>query len=181
LKEEAFAVCTSLDEVARESGSVNTLTLLPDRIAGANTDGVGSLEAVRAATGADVRDRQILLLGVGPTARAAAFALHAHGAHVLLWNRTKERALELAQRLDLQLWHEEERIDVALSTLPPDAQLEASLVHALHVAPVVIDANYGSRATLAAAVGRPTVDGEHWLIAQARGSFDIWRAGVKPA
>jgi len=181
LKEEAYGVCTSLDEVARKSGSVNTMTLLPNGIAGANTDGVGSLEAVRAATDADARGMSILLLGVGPTARAAAFALHAHGARVLLWNRTKERARELAQRLDIHLWDGSAEVDVVLSTLPPGAQLEAALVHALRAAPVVIDANYGPRATLAAAIGRQTVDGEHWLLAQARASFDIWRTRVKPA
>jgi shikimate dehydrogenase len=181
LKEEAFAACSELDEVARNSGSVNTITLLSDGIAGANTDGVGALEAVRDATGVDAREKHILLLGVGPTARAAAFALHARGAHVLLWNRTRARALELARRLDLALWEPGSHVDVALSTLPPEAELEPSLVCRLRETPVVIDANYGPRATLATALGRPTVDGEHWLLAQARASFDIWFAHVKPA
>lgn len=181
LKEEAFAVCTLLDEVAQNSGSVNTMTLLPNGIAGANTDGVGSLEAVREATASDALGKRILLLGVGPTARAAAFALHAHGAHVLLWNRTKARALELAQRFDLGVWEAGSEVDIALSTLPPAASLDPELVRALREAPVVIDANYGPRASLARVLGRPTVDGEHWLLAQARASFAIWCAHVKRA
>jgi shikimate dehydrogenase len=176
LKEEAFALCAVLDEIARNSGSVNTMTLLPEGVAGANTDGAGSLEAVREATGTDAHGKRILLLGVGPTARAAAFALHARGAQVLIWNRTRARARELVQRLDLAQWEPGSPVDVALSTLPPDAELEPLLVHALRGTPVVIDANYGPRATLAAALGRPTVDGEHWLLAQARASFDIWCA-----
>ncbi|HEY0798787.1 MAG TPA: shikimate dehydrogenase [Candidatus Baltobacteraceae bacterium] len=175
LKEEAYRICDTRDDVAAHSGSVNTMTLRPGGIAGANTDGVGAISAVESATGTSVEKKSVLVLGVGPTARSAAYALRSHGADVFIWNRTAERAVELAQRFDLKLWRPGVQIDVTLSTLPPQADLDEALVAAMRKAPVVIDANYGKRATLAHVLGRPTVDGEQWLLAQARASFAIWR------
>jgi shikimate dehydrogenase len=180
LKEEAFALCTELDETARRSGSVNTLTLRADAMLGANTDGVGALTTAQAALGASIAGKRVLLLGVGPTARAAAWTLHANGAHVSLWNRTRERALALAEDLGLTIWEADAPIDLAFSTLPPDARIPEELLRALRAAPIVIDANYGPRATLGKALGRAVVDGENMLAAQARASFLIWtRSGQK--
>ena len=46
----------------------------------------------------------------------------------------------------------------------------------------VLDANYGSRATLASSTGRAdVVDGIDMLIAQARVSFAIWQGEWKAA
>ncbi len=51
--------------------------------------------------------------------------------------------------------------------MPSDPTLQATLM----ATPIVIDANYGSRATLAAALGRNVTDGFEMLRASARESF----------
>jgi shikimate dehydrogenase len=174
LKEEAHALCDVLDEVARAAASVNTLTLHASRIIGANTDGIGALLAVQSALGTGVAEKTVLLLGVGPTARAAAWVLQAHGARVLLWNRTAERARAVARAFKLEIWEPGRSVHLVLSTLPPNADLDPTLLQALRDAPIVLDANYGPRATLARNIARETIDGEGMLTAQARASFDIW-------
>jgi shikimate dehydrogenase len=178
LKEEAHALCVRLDDVARAAGSVNTLTLRAEGVVGANTDGVGAWEAVRAALGADVAGKAIFVLGVGPTARAAVCVLRVRGARVFLWNRTAQRARETARSFEVDVWSADVRIDLALSTLPPHAEISSDALEALRDAPLVLDANYGPRATLARSIGRPTIDGEGMLLAQARASFEIWRASI---
>ncbi len=179
LKEEAFALAETLDVVARRSGSVNTLTLVGDRIDGANTDGIGALAALRA-SGLEPADAAVLVLGVGPTARAACVALRDAGAHVTVWNRTPERADEFVGRYDVRRFEAGLRFDAALSTLPPDATLAVAVLEALEATAIVVDANYGERATLGRRLRRAVPDGSIMLEAQARASFDIWRARCMP-
>jgi shikimate dehydrogenase len=174
LKEEAYAICADVDEVSRRCACVNTLTLRADAILGANTDGIGALTTSQSAVGAPISGKRVLLLGVGPAARAAAWTLHKNGARVLLWNRSRERALALARDFGLTIWENDAPLDLAFSTLPPDAQLPENILRALRAAPAVIDANYGPRATLGATLGREIIDGEEMLAAQARASFLIW-------
>jgi shikimate dehydrogenase len=177
LKEEAFARAEWRDAAAEASGSVNTLLLAGERIEGYNTDGAGALGALGAAGLGEVRGRRILVLGAGPTARAASVALAQAGADVLLWNRTRGRAEALAQRLGVRLWTPGSRFDAALATLAPGATLEPELKTALAAAPLVVDANYGPRFTLGAALGRTDVcDGLAMLTAGARASFELFRA-----
>jgi shikimate dehydrogenase len=176
LKEEAFAHCGFRDAAAAASGSVNTVVFDGRETRGYDTDGVGAVAALRAA----LRPREIpgstvLVLGAGPTARSAVFALVSAGARVVVWNRTRAKAEELAGRFGAVLWRHEIRADAALSTLAPmsspgDDELRASLVSM----PIVVDANYGDRATLGAVLGRPVIDGLQMLRAGARASFDLF-------
>ena len=177
LKEEAFARADRRDPTAQASRSVNTLVLRADRIDGFNTDGVGALGALAAAGLADVRGARVLVLGAGPTARAAIVALGEAGASVTVWNRTRERAHTIAAALPTRLWAPGLHVDAVLATLAPEATLEPALREALLAAPIVVDANYGPRSTLGAALGRTDVyDGLAMLTASARASFELFRS-----
>jgi shikimate dehydrogenase len=179
LKEEAFARAARRDAAAEASGSVNTL-LLGERVEGYNTDGVGALGALAAAGLPDVRGQRILVLGAGPTARAASVALAQAGAELALWNRTRARAESMCATLGARLWSPGAPLDAVLSTLAPDATLDAMLKAALRAAPVVVDANYGPRFTLGASLGRDDVcDGLAMLTAGARASFELF-CGARP-
>ena len=46
---------------------------------------------------------------------------------------------------------------------------------------MILDVNYGPRATLARAIGRDVVPGDAMLEAQARASFDFWLAHATQA
>jgi shikimate dehydrogenase len=177
LKEEAFAACEHVDEIARRAASVNTIVFEDDGpTLGCNTDGVGALAAL--AAGLHKREVphgiDVLILGVGPTARAAAYVLSRAGwARVTLWNRTAHAAQALGEHLALEVWNGQP-VDAVFSALPPNAEIDAAVREALLAAPLVIDANYGPRATLGAHLGRQITDGFTMLEASARASFDLW-------
>jgi shikimate dehydrogenase len=96
-KHAALALADRASEAARAIGAANTLTLAADgSIAAANTDAPGFLAALDVAP----RDMTALVLGAGGSARAVAWALREAGAReVSVWNRTTERARELARDL----------------------------------------------------------------------------------
>src|SRR6266849_10322724 len=98
------AVCGMLDELdssAMRVGACNTVVRLPSgRLRGFNTDGAGLRLALEHAEGADLRGAQVILLGAGGAARAAAFEVASGGARELtIANRTVQRAERLAADL----------------------------------------------------------------------------------
>jgi len=176
LKEEAFARAETRDASALASGSVNTL-VLGERIQGTNTDGIGALGAFRDAGLLDLAGTRLLILGAGPTARAAAAAFVAAGAAVYIWNRTPARAEAVARALDAHVFEAGIHFDAVFSAMPPGATPTDDRVRTIVLdAPLVIDANYGERSTLAASLGRPITDGTTMLEHSARASFEAFCA-----
>ncbi len=96
-KRAALKLSTSTSEAAAQIGAANTLTFGEDgEIAAENTDAPGLLDAL----GVPVAGMRALVLGAGGSARAAVWALREAGAaEVAVWNRTAERAQELARAL----------------------------------------------------------------------------------
>jgi shikimate dehydrogenase len=175
LKEEAFAASEVRDAAAVAAGSVNTL-VLGDRISGYNTDGLGAVGALAARGLVDLAGRRILVLGAGPTARSCLAGFVARGARTFVWNRTASKAAGIADALGAHLWPADDAApDAVLAALPPNALPDdPALLKALLAAPIVIDANYGERATLGHALGRDVTDGSEMLRASARASFDLF-------
>jgi shikimate dehydrogenase len=191
-KEAAFALCDTLDAVARRAGSVNTLVFTAGGIHGISTDGYGFLESLaEQAPGFAPAQGPAVILGAGGAVRAVAAALLDAGCpHLTLVNRTPERAEALAQALGGP---------VAVATTPPlegaallvngtslGMQGEPPLVIDLAPLPpraVVADMVYVPLETplLAAARARGLrgVDGLGMLLHQARPGFLAW-FGVAP-
>lgn len=98
-KLSALEVADSATAAARV-GAANTLTFAAEgAIEADNTDAGGFLDAL----GESPRGRRALVLGAGGAGRAVAWALREEGAgEVLIWNRTPERAEDLARELDLE-------------------------------------------------------------------------------
>jgi shikimate dehydrogenase len=99
-KHAALALASEASAAAVAIGAANTLTFASDgAIAAENTDAPGLI----AALGLELRGITALVLGAGGSARAAVWALREGGAReVLVWNRTPERADELARDLGAQ-------------------------------------------------------------------------------
>lgn len=96
LKQDALTLCVSVSDVARRSGSVNTLIRDGARWRGDSTDGVGFVRDLALRRQFDVRGKRSLVVGAGGAARAVAFALaDGNAAHVAIANRTRARADEL--------------------------------------------------------------------------------------
>jgi shikimate dehydrogenase len=93
-KHAALALSDQMTVAAQAIGAANTLTFENGRIEADNTDAPGLIAAI----GEPVNGRTALVLGAGGAGRAAAWALRTAGAQVSVWNRTGERAEELARR-----------------------------------------------------------------------------------
>lgn len=178
LKEEAYAYVDVLDVAARAAGAVNTIVFSGARSLGYNTDGVGALGALWDAGLAQTAGARVLVLGAGPTARATVLALVDGGAQALIWNRTREKAELVAGKLGATLWDREAHrdVDAVFATLSPGVAFEDELLRAtLASAPIVVDANYADRSTLATTLGREVTTGLAMLRASARASFEYFR------
>ena len=94
-KEAALALAGDATPAATEIGAANTLSFEGSEVSAANTDAPGLLAALPGPPSG----MRALVLGAGGSARAAAWALAGQGASTEIWNRTPERASELADAL----------------------------------------------------------------------------------
>jgi shikimate dehydrogenase len=192
LKEQAFALASTLSERARRAGAVNTLVRQDGQWHGDNTDGAGLVRDLTDRHGMDLRGRRVLLLGAGGSARGVAPALLDAGVReMVIVNRTPERADALCDVLgeparavsrywtDLRDLGDFELIINSTSTgREPDAafSLPRSLINSMTTA---VDLNYGDAAIAflawaRAAQCRNSVDGLGMLVEQAAESFEAW-------
>ena len=95
-KEKIVALVDDLSEESKLVGAVNTLSFNGNRIRGDNTDVYGIAATLRP-YGGEIRDRLVLLVGAGGSARAIVYALidQYSPAEIVFANRSPERAAEL--------------------------------------------------------------------------------------
>jgi shikimate dehydrogenase len=177
LKEEALAACDRLSGEAQAAEAVNTI-LFGREIEATNTDGIGARTAIEALIDEPIALKRIGVLGYGATARAILAELHDNDAYAFVWGRDPERVRGVCERFEASPWPVRNVPEIVIAALPPEAQLPERLVADLRRPDVVIDANYGARATLRERLGREVVGGEGMLEAQARASFDYWLAHI---
>ncbi|MGH8125482.1 MAG: shikimate dehydrogenase [Rhodanobacteraceae bacterium] len=196
-KGAAFALADVCTGIARRLGVANLLSVLPGgRIEAQSNDGAGMLADLQNRVGADPAGCDVLLLGAGGAARAAAFALQDAGARSLvIANRTFERAQDLADALSGRRWASVCRWDELGSRGGFDLIINATstgMRHATLSLPsslvdtrtVVYDLGYGTAARpftdWAVQAGcAKAVDGLGMLIETAAASFERWH-GVRP-
>jgi shikimate dehydrogenase len=188
-KHAALALADRASEAARAIGAANTLTFEPDgAIEAENTDAPGLLAALPA----DPAGRTCLVLGAGGAGRAAAWALRQAGAaDVAVWNRTPERAENLAAKLGVRAVRDPDVADIvvnctAVGLHDPDDTFKALPLRAddLGAGSLVVDMVYRSGGTrlleAARTRGATVVDGLEILIAQGAVSFERWTGQVAP-
>jgi shikimate dehydrogenase len=190
-KQAALALCDTASEAARAIGAVNTLSFAPDgTIAGENTDAPGLL----AALGESPRGLRALVLGAGGSARAVVWALREAGAEVAVWNRTAERARELAVELGVRAVERAAPAELLVNCTSVGLERSASEGEALNHLGLtfdqvgeyshVVDLVYrtGSTPLLAAAEahGVRTLDGLEILVAQGALSLRLWTGREPP-
>jgi shikimate dehydrogenase len=171
----------SPDDLAIQAGAANTLDLRLRRAT--ITDGAGFLDTLEDL--GVIPGAKIHLLGAGGTARALAAILPKAGFQVSIWNRSRERAEELAQTFRLQSVLAEPSLDcdVVVNTtsigltgdrLPIDWAMRSSNV-------VAYDLLYGNTAFLSEAKGHglKTIDGLPLLVAQGARAIEWW-LGIAP-
>ena len=98
-KEAVRALCQRIDAVAQAAGAINTLQATAVGWAGSNTDASAAADCLAQALQVPLRGANVVILGAGGAARAAACALIERGAQVLICNRHLARAQALAQAI----------------------------------------------------------------------------------
>jgi shikimate dehydrogenase len=99
-KQEVIQYLTGVDDIAARAGAVNTLVREVNGYKGYNTDIPGLYRAM-CADHVEIKGRDVVLIGAGGAARAAAYMLLLYGAgRIVILNRTKQRAKELAEELN---------------------------------------------------------------------------------
>ncbi len=124
LKEAIIPLLDRIDPAAIAIGAVNTLTVHNQLIIGTNTDAPGALNAIERHL--KVKDKRVAILGAGGTARAIACEARNRSAYVAVYNRTYERAKELADDLNVEARRFEEfgshPFDLLVNTIPPSGE-----------------------------------------------------------
>ena len=195
-KETVYQHVIVEDELASHLRAVNTVYFRDGRLHGANTDGIGFIENLKAGDpGWQPASGPACILGAGGAARAVIAALLAEGVpEVRLTNRTRERAESLkamfGSRILVVDWADRHAaladcsllvnttslgmsgaspLDISLERLP-----QTATVNDIVYAPLVTDLLARARAR-----GNTVVDGLGMLLHQAVPGFALW-FGVTP-
>jgi shikimate dehydrogenase len=196
-KQAALALADAADATAQAIGAANTLTFGDDgTIAAVNTDAPGLIAAMARMWDEHLQGRTALVLGAGGSARAAVWALIDAGAsEVMVWNRTPQRAVELAHALGARAVDTPQSADLLVNctsvglqpsaTTKQDPLQQLGLLHdQVGEYSHVVDLVYTDAPTplLAAAhsAGAQTLDGLDVLIAQGALSLESWTGRPAP-
>jgi shikimate dehydrogenase len=177
----ALSVADVATEAAREIGAANTLNFSSEGIEADNTDAGGFLAALDESP----QNRRALVLGAGGAARAVVWALvEAGAAEVSIWNRTPERADELATTFRARAVHRPEAADIVVNCTSVGLHDGTLPLEALDPPPVAVEMVYGPSDTpfaeWARKGGSRLVDGLEILVRQGALSFTGW-TGVEPS
>ena len=203
-KVAAVPFLDSVEPTARHIGAINTIVAEGGTLTGHNTDAIGALRALREG-GAELKGRQVVMLGSGGAARAIAFALGTvTGIErlTLLGIDSQERtalARDLQSKTGMTV--QESLLDEgALRKILPDSHV---LIHCtpmgmspktnetavpaalLHTGMTVMDIVYNPRDTQllkdAKARGCRTIPGLEMFLHQAAAQFELWTHHAAPA
>ncbi len=196
-KQDVLPFLDALSDEARTLGAVNTIVNDAGRLTGLNTDVPGFAADLRA-QGVVVKGQRVVMLGAGGAARGVAAALAGMNVgHLVIANRTPERASAI-QRQYPGIVTAIELADRALSDALADTSLlvnatsvglhgdempiDADVLDRLPSSAVVYDLIYRPTALLRAARARNlrAIDGLGMLIHQGALSWEAWTGQAAP-
>jgi shikimate dehydrogenase len=200
-KVKVLAYLDELSEAAEMIGAVNIVVNNNGRLWGENTDGKGFLTAL-AKAGADVKAKNIAILGAGGAARAIGVECALAGAaHITVANRGKPRGEELtalinrrtAAKADFAHWEKPFEVpqgtDIFINAtsvgLYPNVSEKPNVAYdTVKRSMVVSDVVFNDPNTLflqeAAKRGAKTVNGLGMLANQAAMNFTLWTGEEAP-
>jgi len=191
-KEAVIPYLDSIDATSRKIGAVNTVKIEDTKdgrfLHGSNTDWIGVIGALREAT--TLKDKHVVVLGSGGSARAVGFGLIAAGAKVALCSRNADKGQELASRLRC-LWVPLAMVDalrghILVNTTSVGMNSDESLIQpfTLHHYDVVMDIIYSPLHTRllrdGAMAGCKVVNGLEMLLFQGVAQWELWTGKKAP-
>ncbi|AHF79880.1 shikimate dehydrogenase [Thermococcus paralvinellae] len=188
-KEQILEFLDGLSEEANAIGSVNTVVNREGKLIGYNTDGIGTLKALKRFT--EVEGKRVLLLGAGGAGKAITYTL-SRLAKVVVLNRTEKKAKELEKfgvkgeklsKESLEYYLSWADIVINATSLGMNEDKTPIPKELLKEKLVVFDIVYSPLETKLLRETRKfgclTIDGLWMLIYQGAESFRLW-TGVKP-
>ncbi len=200
LKHAAWQGVTQRSVRAERAGAVNTIIFRSDGTRyGDNTDGLGLVRDLKYNHGVTINGQRVLLLGAGGAVRGVLEPLLAEQpAHVVIVNRTADKALALAKDLtdvgavtgctyqDLGQDIDTKKFDIIINGTSASLQGEVPALPASVLAKGCLCYDMMYSATPTAYMqwamqhgAQYTLDGLGMLVEQAAESFFLWR-GVRP-
>ncbi|MBI5226521.1 shikimate dehydrogenase [Candidatus Micrarchaeota archaeon] len=194
-KQALVHLVDELDPFAKFCQAVNTVSVRNGKLLGFNTDGPGTLNALKEAK-ADLS--HVVILGAGGTGSAMALALAQAGSEVVILNRDVKKAEGLAHKIGKtgDVLIEAGSLDEAADRIREATVLcNATSVgmrtnetpiskNALHPGLTIMDAVYAPRLTRlikdAKGVGAHVVTGDRMLLHQGMIAFERWTGGKAP-
>jgi 3-dehydroquinate dehydratase/shikimate dehydrogenase len=180
LKESVMPYLDVIDPKARAIGAVNTLLIENGKISGFNTDAAGALNALEEIV--LVKNKKIVLLGAGGAAKAIAYEALQRGARLIIINRNKNKAAELANALNCK-WAcldnmgqcADNGYDILINTTPAAMPIdEKEILSQAVVMDIKTVPLMPPLLKAAQAKGCKVVCGYHMFVEQAIGQFKLW-------
>jgi len=184
-----------IEPLAERIGAVNTLTFRAGRIEAHNTDYAAALDALTDTLGCsrgDLRGIEAAVLGAGGVARAIVAGLCDCGCRVTIYNRTAERAKQLADEFGATAAPNDERVrsdtkivvNATSIGMHPNTDETPLPADRLREDMTVFDTVYNPLETRllreARAAGCRTVDGVTMFVNQAAAQFERWTGQPAP-
>lgn len=205
-KESVIPYLDALDPIAQQIGAVNTIVREGESLVGYNTDGLGFWRSLSDSLDFDGRQKKLLVIGTGATARAIMAQAAPHGLKEIV-SFTKGKYLEQS-RESLAFLSRQKGLSLSILPLEDEIQLLAALSRAdilvnassigmdgvslplpcnlkfpsdLLVADVIYQPFETPLLALARQEGLKTLNGLGMLLYQAAESFRLWTGHEMPA
>jgi 3-dehydroquinate dehydratase/shikimate dehydrogenase len=189
----------TIEPLAEQIGAVNTISISSSSaLSGHNSDYAAILDSITAALGItreQLAGRSVGVIGAGGTGRTAVAALAHYGANVTIYNRTIERAQELAREFHVaatpldQLANSQHSIYLNTTSIGMHPKVDESPVDTCMPRfgsdTLVFDAVYNPPETKllqqARSAGAKAVSGVEMFVRQAVRQFELWTNKTAPA
>jgi shikimate dehydrogenase len=183
-KEKIIEFLDEIDADATAIGAINTVKNEHGTLKGYNTDWLGARKALEDMT--SLRGKPVAVLGAGGSARAVIYACQKAGAKVVIFNRTFEKARQLAKHFSVQadqfINFSKHQPEIVINTtslgMAPYKDKTILSKKYFNKNMVVMDLVYNPEKTRflkeAAEAGCKIIPGTNMFLSQAQEQFRIW-------
>ena len=198
-KEKIIQYLDELDELSKKIEAVNCIKNENGKLIGKNTDVQGARTALME-SGFKLKNKKVIIIGAGGAAKAVSYSLGEELEQLLIFNRTKSRAIQLAKDLaekvnlnvigkelkDGLLKEELQSTDLLINTTPigmyPNINASPIPLELIHDQLFVFDIIYNPLETkmikYAKEVGCKFLGGLEMLVNQGALAFEWWTEKV---
>lgn len=182
-KQTVMKYLERIDKEAKIIGAVNTIVNDNGKLIGYNTDWIGAITALENKT--KLKNKRIAVIGCGGAARAIVYGLIKKGAIVKIFNRSKDKADELAKEFDcecsgLDFLKEVINMDIIINATSVGMNEDKSLINKKHLnkKQIIFDVVYLPKLSRlikdAQDVGAQIVYGYEMLLYQGVAQFELY-------